>query len=416
MKYYLTAIVLALTAILIFTGIKGQKAPEREAIIEPLKKESFHKITGTIKKGETFFNIFKKYGLNIAEFFKIRDAAADVHHLREVKPGQQYIISVNADKSVNSFSYWIDDDSILSIARKDEDFKSSRIDIEYEKRVMHIGGVITDNLISSIGEGRENLLLALRLSDIFAWDIDFTSDLRNADTFKIIAEALYLNGKFKKYGEILSAELINDRKTYRAYIFEGNEKADYFDETGRNLRKAFLKAPLNFRKISSYYSGARLHPILKVYRPHHGLDYSAPEGTPVSAVGDGRIVFAGTKGGYGNLVEIRHPNGYETLYGHLSKINKEVRNGTFVEQGQIIGYVGSTGLATGPHLHYEMRINDMPTNPLAIKMPSGEPVPASLMAKFREYKNMMDIRIASIKIPSFTFAEKISGNSHSDKL
>ena len=259
-----------------------------------------------------------------------------------------------------------------------------------------MGGVINDNLISSIGNGRERLSLALNLSDIFAWDIDFTTDLRRGDTFKIIVEELYQDNKFKKYGKIIAAEFMNDGKSYQAYRFEHNGKAGYYDNEGNSLKRAFLKAPLSFRRVSSGFSSGRFHPVLKRYRPHHGIDYAAPAGTPVSAVGDGTVAFSGYKGDYGKLVTIRHPNGYKTYYGHLSRIGKGIAPGVKVAQEEVIGYVGATGLATGPHLHYEMRVNEAPFNPLRLKLPNGEPIPMALIARFEEVRNQMVDRLASI--------------------
>lgn len=359
----------------------------------------YTEISGTIEKGETLFSIFKKYELDVAELFKLREASADIHRLRKLQTGQPYKIAIDSNKQINSFEYWIDDESILNINRTGSGFSAEKKVVDYERRVQHIGGMIKDNLISSIGEGRENLMLALQLSDIFAWDIDFTTDLRKNDIFKIVVEGLYLDGEFRKYGDILSAEFVNNGETYRAYRFEYNGKIDYYNEKGQSLRKAFLKAPLNFRRISSYFSRGRLHPILKIYRPHHGLDYAAPTGTPVSSVGDGSVAFTGRKEQYGNLVILKHRNGYKTYYGHLSRIRKGIKKGVKVEQGQIIGYVGATGLATGPHLHYEMRVNNRPVNPFKVKIPRGESIPKTLMVDFRNFRNEMDIKLASI-IPS----------------
>ena len=178
---------------------------------------------------------------------------------------------------------------------------------------------------------------------------------------------------------------------------EQNGKIGYYDEVGTPLKKAFLKAPLNFRYVSSSYSSGRYHPILKIYRPHHGLDYAAATGTPVSAVGDGTIVFAGRRGEYGNLIILKHKNGYKTYYGHLSKIAKGVRNGVQVDQGSIIGYVGATGLATGPHLHYEVRIDDRPVNPTLVKAQPGIPISSEMLADFRQLRDRLDLLIASIK-------------------
>lgn len=362
-------------------------------------------IQGTIKKGETLFDIFKKYGLGIGELFKLREASADIHRLRELYPGQPYKIIIDDNNQINSFVYWIDDDFILNIKRVDSDFRAEKVAIKYEKRIQHIGGTIKDNLISSVGEDRENLMLALQLSDIFAWDIDFTTDLRNDDIFKIIVEGLYLNGEFKKYGEILSAELTNNGEIYHACRFEYDGKVDYYDASGKSLRRAFLKAPLSFRRISSGFSKKRFHPILKIYRPHLGVDYAASAGTPVSATGDGRIVFAGYKGQNGNIVSIRHFNGYRTFYGHLSKIVKGIRKGVKIEQGQVIGYVGATGLATGSHLDYRIKINNRFVNPLTLKLPRGSSVPKKLRSEFRDFKNKMDTRLASITPSAFIFAQ-----------
>jgi len=207
-------------------------------------------------------------------------------------------------------------------------------------------------------------MLALDLSDIFAWDIDFTTDSRNGDTFKVVIEGLYLNGKFRKYGHILSAEFVNNGETYRVYRFTDEGGADYYDASGKSLKKAFLKVPLSFRRISSTFSNGRFHPILKITRPHHGIDYAAPQGTPVSAAGDSTVVFAGRRGQYGNLVILRHRNGYKTYYGHLSKIL--VKNNQEVRAGEPIGLGGRTGRATTTHLHFETRFLGEHFNPARI--------------------------------------------------
>ncbi len=367
-------------------------------------QKGYKEVSGTVKKGETLFDIFKRYNLDLTELFKIREASAHIHRLKKVYPGRQYKIVFDDSYQINSFVYWIDDDNFLNIKRDEDGFSAEKITVIYERRIEQTGGMIKDNLIASIGEGRENLMLGLQLSDIFSWDIDFTSDIRNGDVFKIVAEGLYLDGEFRKYGDILSAEFQNNGKTYSAYRFEFDGKADYYDENGRSLKKAFLKAPLSFRRISSGYSKGRFHPVLKIYRPHHGLDYAAPAGTPVSAIGDGIVVFAGRKGQYGNLVILKHPNGYRTYYGHLSKLGSGIKNGIKVKQGEIIGNVGSTGIATGPHLHYEIRINNRPLNPLTLKIPKGEPVPVKLMADFIRMKDEMDGRITSITPDVFAYA------------
>ncbi len=396
-------------AILFLRGYPGFME-ERERSI-PSVGEQLTEISGTVQRGETLFGIFKKYGLDPREIFRLGEASAHIHRIEKVHPGRLYKIQVDDNYQVSSFTYSIDDESLLCITRNESGFCAERKPIEYEKRILHLGGVIDDNLISSIGEGRENQMLALDLSDIFSWDIDFTTDLRDGDTFKIVVEGLYLNGELKRYGNILSAEFMNDGGTYCAYRFAPNGKADYYDAEGNSLRKSFLRAPLSFRRISSMFTNKRFHPILKISRPHHGLDYAASTGTPVSASGDGTVVFAGRRGQYGKLIIIRHRNGYKTSYGHLSQIRGGVRRGTKVEQGQVIGYVGATGLATGPHLHYEMRVYNKPVDPLNLKTPRGEPVPHEFMANFREFKRDMDTRFASIRPREFVLAYAKESNS-----
>jgi len=387
-----TAIVI--TAFIAFIGHFSLVTRTEEA--PPTPKRDSREISGEIKKGETLFEIFKKYNLDIGELYRIREASANIHRLRELYPGRPYKIVLNNNAQINSFIYGIDDDYLLNINRTDKGYHAEKVSVRYEKRILHIGGTIKDNLIASLGEGSENLLLALQLSDIFAWDVDFTTDLRSNDSFKIVVEGLYLDGKFKKYGAILASEFSNDGDVSRAYAFEQNGKIDYYDESGKSLRKSFLKSPLSFRRISSGFSMGRYHPILKIRRPHQGIDYAAATGTPVSAAGDGKVLFAGSRGQYGKLIIIRHRNGSQTYYGHLSKIGKGVKSGVQVGQGKVIGYVGATGLATGPHLHYEMRIDNRPVNPMALKIPRRASISETMLAAFRQIAERMNSELACV--------------------
>lgn len=397
-RFFITATVL-LVASFTFTG-NFQTLHMSETDIEPHvfenTGESYREITGVIKAGETLYDIFKRYGLDIRDLFLMRKTSAGIHRLRNISAGRPYKLTVDEQNHVHSFNYCINDDLSLNIMRKEKDFIAEKIEVEYERRTGQIGGVINDNLIASIGEGRERLSLALNLADIFAWDIDFTTDLRNGDTFKVVVEKLYQDNEFKRYDDIVAAEFVNNGKGYRAYRFEHDGEVGYYDDEGNALKRAFLKAPLSFRRVSSGFSKSRLHPVLKRYRPHHGIDYVAPSDTPVSAVGDGIAIFSGYKGDYGKLVIIKHPNGYKTYYGHLSRIGKGIVRGVKVRQEDVIGYVGSTGLATGPHLHYEMRVNNKPLNPLRIKVTKGKPLPEAVLAKFSAYSNHLSKVLASI--------------------
>jgi len=328
-------------------------------------------------------DIFRKHGLNLADLFAMRQAAASVHKLREVRPGRSYRLTVDEKNCVNSFTYYIDDNTILKIERDENGFSAENCDVPYEARTLTLGGQIDDSLSAALGGTREDAALAISVSDILAWDIDFTTDLRKGDSFRIIVEGLYLEGEFKKYGRVLAVEFINDGRPQKAYLFEEDGQPAYFDSNGQSLKKSFLRAPLSFRRISSSFSQSRRHPILKISRPHCGIDYVAPQGTPVDATAAGRVSFAGYRGGYGRLVILRHQNGVQTYYGHLSRIASGVHSGRQIKQGDLVGYVGATGLATGPHLHYEMRQNNRPMNPLRFKAAAGSPVPRVRMDDYR---------------------------------
>ena len=394
--------------------ISNRPSPGKGVVAEnPLQKDDTPRvIDGRIKEGESLFVIFRKYGLDLAELFEINEASASVHGLANVSPDHRYKIKLDEDNSVSAFTYWIDDEYRLDALRNEGGFQAEKKKIHYDKRTAQIGISIRDNLISSLGTDRENLSLAFDLSDMFAWDLDFTSDLRKDDVFKIVVQECYRNGEFKKYGDVLCAEYVGaDGKTLRAYRFESAGKVGYYDSKGRPLKKAFLKAPLSFRRISSGFSLRRKNPVLKIYRPHHGVDYAAPTGTPVSAIGSGTVAFAGRRGGYGNLIILKHWNGYSTYYGHLSRIGTGIRRGAKVTQGQTIGYVGSTGNSTGPHLHFEIRVHQKPVNPVLAKIPRANPLSGKAMARFKEMKKKMDGDLATISTPAAETADGPDANA-----
>ena len=364
------------------------------------------RIRGMVERGQTLYEIFKRHNLDPRELFPMKEALAGVHSPREIRPGQPYEIQVDPEKRLHAFVYWVNDDSLVRVTRAEEGYQAEKLNLEYDRKLLCLEGTIEDNLIASMGGGQQNLLLALSLSDVFAWDIDFTTALRKGDTFRMLVEGLYRDGEFRKYGDILTAEFVNDGVTHRAYRFEVDGRADYYDTEGRSLRKAFLKAPLSFRRISSGFSKSRLHPVLKIRRAHHGTDYVAPKGTPVSAIGSGQVLAAGRQGGYGKLVVIRHANGYKTFYGHLSGFAKGVRKGASVIQGQLIGYVGSTGISTGPHLHFEMRVNDRAVNPRKVEIPAGQPVPEALLASYKSVRDQLAGQLASAPPMRFETASR----------
>ncbi|MFO7569234.1 MAG: peptidoglycan DD-metalloendopeptidase family protein [Smithellaceae bacterium] len=383
-KTGLALLIILLMGIFPVYQIFTQTSPSKEAAQDVAPAAAFKSIESSIEPGETLFAIFQKHGLSIDDLFAMKQAAASVHHLRQIHPGQPYSFIVDENNCINAFTYGINENTTLKIERGDQGFSAQKCEVPFESRLLTIGGQIEGSLIAALGQEREEITLAIQVSDIMAWDIDFNTDLRTGDTFRVIVEGLYLNGEFKRYGKILAVEFVNDHRTHVAYRFEHNGKADYFDAEGKSLRKAFLKAPLSFRRISSSFSRSRRHPILKINRPHHGIDYVAPTGTPVSATADGRISFIGFKGGYGKLIILSHRNGLQTYYGHLSRFASGMRSGKQVQQGDLVGFVGSTGISTGPHLHYEMRQNGAPINPTRFKPVAGAPVAASRMNDFRQ--------------------------------
>ncbi|HIE54487.1 MAG TPA: peptidase M23, partial [Chromatiaceae bacterium] len=241
----------------------------------------------------------------------------------------------------------------------------------------------------------------MELADIFGWDIDFALELREGDQFRVLYEEQYLDGKKLRNGPILGAEFINQGKSYRAIRYT-DSKGDtaYYDPDGHAKRRAFIRTPVKFSRISSRFTRKRWHPVLKKWRSHKGVDYAAPRGTPVKATGNGTVVFRGKKGGYGNVIFLRHGGKYTTVYGHLSRFAKGVKNGSKVKQGQIIGYVGSTGLATGPHLHYEFRINGIHRNPLTVKLPKTLRLPESEMARFLQQSQPLLAKLDELKAKS----------------
>lgn len=398
-KVLIVALALTVAAVVVSRDNPLPAGVDSATKAEAVSAEALTVQTSTIiekvTRGEALYDIFMRNGLNIDDLYAIAKASKDIYNISKLAPGRDVVLEVEDENRIYSLVYNIDNDNVLTITRTDRGYTAKRSRIPYETSLVHISGTVKNNLVSSI----DDLLLALDLSDIFAWDIDFNTDIRDGDSFKIVVEEHRLGGEFKNYGNIIAAEFINNGRTHTAYRFEQDGRADYFDSKGHSLRKAFLKAPLSFRRISSGFSNRRLHPVYKIYRPHLGVDYAAPRGTPVSTVGDGTVMVAGYKSGNGNYIKIRHPNGYITYYMHLNRINKGIRKGKRVTQGQVIGTVGSTGHATGPHLDYRVKVNGKFVNPLTLKLPPGNPVKKPLLADFRSLMDSMNTRLATIEIP-----------------
>jgi murein DD-endopeptidase MepM/ murein hydrolase activator NlpD len=259
------------------------------------------------------------------------------------------------------------------------------IDNPTEARVRTASATIDSSLFQAAGAADISDGVALKLANVFAWDIDFVLDIREGDRFTAVYEQIYQDGKYLRDGDVLAAEFVNNGKVYRAVRFVSDSgSAGYYTPSGLAMRKAFLRAPVDFTRVSSAFNPHRQHPILNLIRGHMGTDYAAPTGTPVHAAGDGRVSFAGRRGGYGNAIVLTHGGNVSTLYGHMSRFARNMHVGTHVQQGEVIGYVGMTGLATGPHLHYEYLTNGVHRNPQTVQLPGAEPLRADALQRFRD--------------------------------
>jgi len=304
-------------------------------------------------------------------------------HLRLIKPGDEIRVTHEGDTILN-LSREIDFASSFVVERTvDKRYSARLIEHAIEARQIVASGVIKDSLFLSAADAGISERTIMNLAGIFAWDIDFVLDIRGGDTFQIIVEELWRDGEQVAEGDILAAEFVNQGEKFQAILYRSpDSQSSYFSPDGRNMRKAFLRAPLSFSRISSNFNPNRRHPVLNTLRAHKGVDYAAPSGTPVKAAGNGKVIFRGIKGGYGNVIILQHGGNITTLYAHLSRFDRSARNGMRVRQGSVIGYVGQSGLATGPHLHYEYQKNGTHMNPRTVKLPDAAPINPTLKADF----------------------------------
>ncbi|MEW5773832.1 MAG: peptidoglycan DD-metalloendopeptidase family protein [Thermodesulfobacteriota bacterium] len=348
----------------------------------------------TVSPGDTASSLLGEF-LAPMDLHNLLEQVRPVYPLSRLKAGQPYLLKT-LEGALLRFEYEIDDNERLIVERSGDGYAARREAIQYELRPAAVAGRIASSLWESVTSIGENPALAVRLSEIFAWDIDFIRDIQPGDTFKVIVDKRYREGQFVGYGEIKAAEFVNQGDSFEAFLFRSQDgDANFFDSSGRNLRKAFLKAPLKFTRISSGFTSRRLHPVLGIYRAHPAIDYAAPSGTPVYVIGDGTVSDKGWDKGGGNFVKVRHANGYETTYMHLKGFARGLRKGQRLHQGQIIGYVGSTGLATGPHLDFRMKVAGRYVNPKTIKSIPAEPIPSKLMAAFKAHIAPLKDQLAS---------------------
>ena len=352
------------------------------AVIEPEPEPEFDKLFLKVGRGDTMEKMFRKHSLDIGQLMAIAQLDEAKKRFRRLKPGDVFEVTHDEGKIISLYSK-LDLTSALQIDRLDDGFAAKIIDRPIEIRKRHAFGVIESSLFESAAQAGLSDKTIMNVAGIFAWDVDFILDIRSGDNYYVQYEEIWQDGEFVTDGEIIAAEFNNNGRQIQAIRFKDkNDVTDYFTPDGNSVRKAFIRAPVDFTRISSNFNPNRRHPILNTIRAHRGVDYAAPRGTPIKAAGDGKVIFRGTKSGYGKVVILQHGGNITTLYAHMSSFAAKARVGTRVRQGQTIGYVGMTGLATANHLHYEYRLNGVHRNPRTVALPDAEPIKAEYRQQF----------------------------------
>ena len=347
----------------------------------------------TVKRGESLALIFKKQKLSPQVLHSIMSSGKTPAVLRQLRPGQQLEFHLDNDNALQELVYHLSRTRSLLVKKTDTGYSSIINDQPIESRTTFATATIENSLFMAGQTAGLSDTLIMELAGIFGWDIDFVLDIRAGDQFNVLYEEHFLNGEKLRDGAILAAEFINQGRSFKAVRFLDSEKhTDYYTPEGLSMRKAFLRTPVDFRRISSRF-GNRRHPTLNSMRMHKGVDYAASRGTPIKAAGDGKIVYRGRKGGYGRTVIVQHGGRYSTLYAHMHRYRKGMHAGKRIKQGQVIGYVGSSGRATGPHLHYEFRVNGVHRNPLTVRLPHAAPIKPKFKAAFMQHARNLQAQL-----------------------
>jgi murein DD-endopeptidase MepM/ murein hydrolase activator NlpD len=334
-------------------------------------------------KNNTVYDTLLSIKIPPTEIIELSNAFKPVFDFRCSRPKDTYQVCVDSNRQIRKFVYKTSLlDEYEATKGVDGGYRVFKREIKLNRQVAAELFTIGTSLCQAVEEKGETQKIASLIAEIFAWDIDFYLYPRKGDRIAVVFERCYKNGAFVKYGNILAARYVGRQDTFSAFYFNDGEQGGYYDATGQPLRKMFLRTPVKFGKMTSRYSIRRFHPVSKRYKAHTGIDYGAPMGTPIFATANGRVLFAGRKGGYGKLIIVKHPNGYQTYYGHCSRLLK--KKGAMVEQGQVIARVGKTGVATGPHVHYEVRVNGKPINPNTVKKSRGKPLNPEYLADFKQ--------------------------------
>ncbi|MBU3735795.1 MAG: M23 family peptidase [Methylobacterium sp.] len=382
------------------TVVEQVSLPEPANIdaIQAAEVEPFWQVD-QIRKDDTLSALLNRLNIrNEAAIRFLRTAPEASGLASQLRPGRTILAKTTADGELIELQYQISLDQALVIRRAGGDYLAESPKLALQQEIRMNSAVIESSLFAASDAANIPDNIALQLADIFSSDIDFHLDLRKGDRFSVVYEAGYNNGEIIKSGQILAAEFVNDGKTYRAVLFRGADgQAQYYTPEGKNLHKSFLRSPLEFSRVSSGFSLARFHPVLQEWRAHKGVDYAAPIGTRIKATAEGVVSFIGTQGGYGNVVMLQHANGISTVYGHLSRFAGGLRNGSRIAQGQIIGQVGMTGTATGPHLHYEFRVHGVHRDPLKVALPVAVPLAQDKLAAFGEQSGPLLARLSVLR-------------------
>lgn len=356
---------------------------EIEADLAPITNVSERR--EVVRSGDSLAAIFSRLSLDASDLHAILQSGPAAQRLKRIYPGQELRFVTSVDQGLMSVRFSPSALETLEFRRGASGFTYHETVRQPERVRSFRHGVIDQSLFVATQQLGFNDDVALRLAQIFQWDIDFVLDIRKGDEFSLLFEEEYVDGKFIGFGRILAAEFINQGQTYRAILYRNSTgDTNYYTPEGESMRKAFLRAPVEFTRISSNFSLRRFHPIHKRVMPHRGIDYAAPSGTPVLAAGEGRVAAASRTGANGNFVVLQHGEQFQTKYLHLSKFGRGIAAGRRVTQGQIIGYVGATGWATAPHLHYEFLVNGVHKNPRTVSLPKAEPIRAKDRARFAE--------------------------------
>lgn len=366
----------------------------------------------TVQNGDNLSILFKRAGLNDRTIYELFSDAKDAKDLRNIRPGQKMAFLVK-DGQLQGLNYIIDELNTLNFARDNKGFKSKEITLKPDVKYAFRQASIDSSLYMAGKRAGMPSNLTMELANIFGWDIDFALDIQKGDSFKVMYEEQFLNGKKIGTGKIMAAEFTNSGKTFKAVRYTDKQgSSNYYTPDGRGMHKAFLRTPIEFARISSHFSLGRKHPVLHIIRAHKGTDYAAARGTPIRSTGNGKVAFAGRKNGFGNTVIIQHGQGIETLYGHMHGFAKGVRSGSRVSQGDVIGYVGSTGLASGPHLHYEFHVNGQVRNPVTVPLPKSIGIEKTELARFNETTRPLIAKLDQYKSSSRLAVAKNSNDGN----